>query len=191
MVAFHKGVQTMFALILWGCTAAKSPEETSSAQTDDAVVSNEPADTSDPSDPAQPSDTEPSEPSDAEPSEPDDGPAEQLAIIGVYTDSIGSEHRITDSRWVIDYGPSEEYSYLIRSYDNASQTVIAENGPDNDATETGRWSRFDWHINGSELWVCQTANTASTEAEAVATPEADSTNLTLEGCRPFGWWQLF
>ena len=98
---------------------------------------------------------------------------------------------ITDSRWVIDYGPSEEYSYIIRSYDNASQTVIAENGPDNDASETGRWSRFDWHINGSELWVCQTANTASSEAEAAATPEADSTNLTLEGCRPFGWWQLF
>ena len=52
----------MLALILWGCTVAKSPEETSSAQHDDAVDSNESADTADTSDPAEPSDAEPQNP---------------------------------------------------------------------------------------------------------------------------------
>ena len=185
---------TLFAILVWGCTGAKTPEDTGSSQPTETIDPNEPESTADPNDPAEPSDSEssePSEPGDSEPSEPDDAPMEPLAIAGVYTDSTGSEHRITDSLWVIDYGPSDEYSYTIRSYNNISQTVIAENGPNNDASETGRWSRFDWHINGAELWVCQTANTAASEAEAAAIPEADSTNLTREGCRPFGWWQLF
>jgi hypothetical protein len=118
----------------------------------------------------------------------DQGP---LAIVGSYFDQDNNEHVIGESHWTMDYGANDEYSYSITQYSNASGWLVAENG-ENDALETGKWSRFDWVRNrAGTVWYCQTAYTAATEQEALDTQAADSTDPTSgSGCPGYGWFEL-
>ena len=190
---------TVFSLLIWSCAAEKNTSEQTELSSPDesSPTETEIEDTEDnPSEPesGEPDDTDSGEPDDTDSSEPDDTdtnqPSDPLELIGTYTDNTGSEHVITSSHWTIDYGPLEPYSYYISQYNNDEQTVIAENAPQNGAPEAGAWSRFDWTVNSDGLWVCQTTNTATTEAEAMTTPSADVSDIA-DGCRPYGWLQLF
>ena len=73
----------------------------------------------------------------------------------------------------------------------AAMFVIAENDADN-AYSAGLWSRFDWAWDGTDLYYCQTAFAEATEADALAVPAADSSDLLNAGCGAydFPWSKL-
>jgi hypothetical protein len=164
-------------------------------------ASQEPSSESDPA--SEPSiETEPSsEPSSNPTNEPTNDPSTEpsseeepigpLEIVGSYIDNYSTEHLITDSSWLIDYGSLDEYYYLITQYSNVDQYVIAENDDNNGALEAGRWSRFDWTYDAnSYLWVCQTVSDALTEELALSTEAPDKSNPSQGGCRNYGWMRL-
>jgi hypothetical protein len=110
---------------------------------------------------------------------------EGLAIAGSYTDAFGTEHVIDDASWTQTFPGSTPTTWTIASYDNDGMVVIAQNSPD-DPYNPDLWSRFDWV---GDLSYCQTTFDAATEADALATPRADDTDLA-SGCGGFGWTDL-
>ncbi len=103
-----------------------------------------------------------------------------LAITGSYEDTFGGTHEITDDLW-----QSGESSFEIASYSNSEQYLIAQNAPTN-AYNPGLWSRFDWTTDAGDLYYCQTAYAAESEAAALATERADDASLS-GGCGGFEW----
>ncbi len=107
----------------------------------------------------------------------------QLEIRGSWVDNWGSSHTISEDLWAIDSS-----SFHISQYDNFSHYAIAQNDATN-AWYPAFWSRFDWTWNGSSYYYCQTAYDAATEADALATAAANSSDL-LTGCGGFSWSKL-
>ena len=107
-----------------------------------------------------------------------------LAIAGEWVDNWFGSHTITNSLWT-----SGGQTIALTDYDNAARVVVGQNGAAND-WNPGLWSRFDWtwDVNG-QLWACQTAYDAASEADAWATPPADSVDLGA-GCGGFAWTML-
>jgi hypothetical protein len=112
-------------------------------------------------------------------------PAEALAIVGSYTDEFGTEHVIDDASWTQTFPGYGSSVWTITSYDNDGMFLVAQNSPD-DAYSPDLWSRFDWV---GDLAYCQTAYDAPTEADALATPRPDDTDLA-GGCSGFSWTDL-
>lgn len=120
----------------------------------------------------------------------DDGGPDPLLIQGSWRDQEGAEHIISASQWLIDFGPSEEYTYAITAWDNDAGWVVGENGPTN-VGEEGYWSRFDFRWDaGGALYVCQTTGTAADEAAALATTPADASGAPDSDCAYWGWQTL-
>ncbi|HNC98117.1 MAG TPA: hypothetical protein PKW90_18440, partial [Myxococcota bacterium] len=107
----------------------------------------------------------------------------QLEIRGNWVDDWGGSHSISEDLW--DMSGS---SFHISSYDNFNHYAIAQNDAAN-AWYPEFWSRFDWTWNGSSYYYCQTAYNAATEADALATPAANSADLST-GCGGFSWSKL-
>ena len=145
------------------------------------------------SEPSGETSSEPSSnPSDEPSNEPTDEPSQEpLEIAGSYIDNTSTEHVITQTSWLLDYGAGEQYFYSITQYDNTMQYVIAENSENNGVLEAGYWSRFDWTYLDNHLWVCQTTSNAATEAAALSTEAPDKSNPAEEGCRNYGWLRLY
>lgn len=199
-------------MILWIFTLACAQKETDQTEVDvqeptsedTAEDSTEPSDN--PSDePSGEASTEPSvEPSGEPTNEPSSNPSDEpsnepsndpnqgpLEITGSYLDNTSSEHVITQTSWLIDYGSNEQYYYMITQYDNAMQYVIAENDESNGPLEAGLWSRFDWtYDTDNQLWVCQTSSDSVSEEIALNTEAPDKSNPGQEGCRNYGWMRL-
>lgn len=117
----------------------------------------------------------------ADDSAEDSSPA-GLEIVGSYTDSWGGSHTVTEETWA-----SGSASWAIAAYDNEGDHLVAQNA----ATNTyfpGLWSRYDWLWSGAELYYCQSAYDAATQADAQAA-SADRTDLGA-GCGGFGWTLL-
>lgn len=110
-----------------------------------------------------------------------------LAINGDYVDDFMYEWTITDPLITIGTG-MDSSKFAVESYDNATLVIGAENDAMN-MFNPGKFSRFDWTISNSELYVCQTAFNADTLAAALATPRADEADLQ-GGCGGFGWSRL-
>lgn len=121
----------------------------------------------------------------------DDGTEpDPLAIIGSYLDDESNEHVISASQWLIDYGPTDQYTYALTQYDNDAGWVVGENGADN-VGEAGFWSRFDWVVDGGgTVHVCQTTYTAADEQAALDATPADTNDLSSAGCPGYGWLSL-
>ena len=199
-------------MMLWLLTIACQQKETNQTEIDatedptsedTAEASIEPSGepSANPSDePSQEASSEPSgepsgepssNPSDEPSNEPTDDPSQDpLEIAGSYIDNTSTEHVITQTSWLLDYGPTEQYFYHITQYDNVMQYVIAENDASNGVLEAGYWSRFDWTYADNHLWVCQTTSNAATEAAALSTEVPDKSNPAEEGCRNYGWMRL-
>ncbi len=115
---------------------------------------------------------------------------EALDVTGSYDDGFGGHHEITQTVWTQSgYGAASHF--FISQYSNANSYLIAQNGPNN-AYSPEKWSRFDWtwYDDGSRsesLWYCQTVYGADTEADALNTPAADSTDPSSGGCGGFSW----
>ncbi|MCB9745491.1 MAG: hypothetical protein H6741_28445 [Alphaproteobacteria bacterium] len=113
----------------------------------------------------------------------DSAEPEGIAIAGTYTDSFDGTHTITDTLWDQGYA-----SFNISQYDNAAAYAIAQNASTNDYSPD-LWSRFDWHLEGADLYYCQTAYEAETEQDALDTPAANGADLA-GGCGGFPWTEL-
>ena len=110
-------------------------------------------------------------------------PAEELAIIGDYTDDFGGTHTVTETTWTMGFGV-----FNITQFDNDGQWLIAQNDSENEFSPD-LWSRFDWTEDGADLYFCQTTFDSATEQDAVDAPAADSADLDA-GCGGFAWSQL-
>jgi hypothetical protein len=120
----------------------------------------------------------------------DDGTSDPLVLIGSWTDQEGSEHVISETAWVIDFGAGEQYSYALTAYDNAAGWVVGENGSGN-VGEVGYWSRFDFAVDGGgTAYICQTTALAADEAAALATAAADVSGAPSSDCPGWGWQRL-
>jgi hypothetical protein len=106
-----------------------------------------------------------------------------LEIRGTWDDSWGGSHTIDEMTWV-----SGSAVFHVTSYDNDAGVLIAQNDEAND-WNPNLWSRYDWTWSGTQLFYCQTAYGAASEAEAEGTPRADDTDLAA-GCGGFGWTEL-
>ena len=105
---------------------------------------------------------------------------DHLAIEGDWSDEWGSNHSISESSWV-----SGDSSYSISQFDNDDQYIIAQNGVDN-AWNPSFWSKFDWTTFSGEMYYCQSAYDAASEADAM-NATSDSTDPANSGCGGFSW----
>ena len=115
---------------------------------------------------------------------------EALGIQGIYVDDYDSKHNIGDEQWkMIMFGSPSVFHYS--QFSNTNRFVIAQNDDANDYN-AGKWSRFDWTWTSgdTQLWFCQTAYAAESEADALATAAADDTNPASSGCGGFAWSRL-
>lgn len=110
-------------------------------------------------------------------------PAVEPEIAGMYTDEYGSMHTIDAETWTLDTSV-----FHVLSVDNDTDHLIAENDAVNDFFP-GLFSRFDWHVEGADVFYCQTAYDAASQADAEATEPADGDDLVM-GCGGFPWTLL-
>jgi len=157
-------LSTPFLLFLMACGPAPEPGTTDTGSTD----------------------TDP----DTDTTDTDTDIGTDLAINGTYTDNFGSDHTITNALWTMAFGSYPASYFGITVYDNAERYVIAENDAAN-SYYGGLFSRFDWYVDDDDgIWFCQTTFTATTEAEALATPRADDSDPANAGCSGFTWTHL-
>ena len=110
-----------------------------------------------------------------------------LAIIGNYSDGAGS-HAITQQSWTQTYEGSDPLVFNIVEFDNDDEYVLAQNAEMN-AFNPGLYSRFDWVMDGEQLWYCQSAfDAASLEDARMAS--ADPSDPANGGCGMFPWSAL-
>ena len=111
-----------------------------------------------------------------------------VEIIGAYT-AYGYKHVISNTVWVqLDpfYGDS---IFHITQFDSIDNVIIAQN----DETHPwypNKWSRFDYVINGEDIYYCQIAYEEETEEAALAVTTADREDLTGTGCNGSPWSKL-
>jgi len=111
----------------------------------------------------------------------------ELAIIGTYADEYSS-HEISAEQWVIQYmntTPTEPSIFRVERFDNEAGYLVAQNDEANEYAP-GAWSRFDWLLNGEELWYCQIAYEAESAEDAEAM-SADPSDPSMTGCGGFPW----
>jgi hypothetical protein len=116
-------------------------------------------------------------------------PVPSPTIVGRYTDNYGNTHLIAPNSWLMPTPPP----VLLFNYcrvNNASQVIIAQNGPNN-AYFPNLYSQFNWTMFGNGLFYCQIVYNAPTEAAAAAVAPANPQNPPRSGCGNFPWTQLF
>ena len=118
----------------------------------------------------------------------DTGMPESLEIAGSWTDDFGSEHEIDEVTWTQTYPGYPPYLFHVASWDNAGGWLVAQNDSAN-GYSADLWSRFDWTWQGTDLYFCQSAFDAASEAAAEAAPAADAGDLGA-GCGGFPWTGL-
>ena len=114
-----------------------------------------------------------------------------IEIAGDWIDGFGSAQTITNDAWTTTYKGYPPLIVHLTEYDNAEHYAIGQND-ETKSYDPLLWSRFDWAWDGTELYFCQTAYDAKSEAAAEATPAADSSDLgkTGSGCNGFPWSPL-
>ena len=126
---------------------------------------------------------------DSENGNDDDGEQEikDVDLIGRYNDNWGGNHIISKTAW---FQPSSygDTLFHIKKFEN--NFIIAQNDavkafPPNE----NKWSRFDFFGKGDKIYYCQTAYDKETEADALATDDADKTDLE-KGCNSSPWTEL-
>jgi hypothetical protein len=110
-----------------------------------------------------------------------------LAIAGSYVDNWDGHHMISSVAWT--GGGS---AYHIAAFDNAERWIVAQNDQRNEFNPC-LWSRFDWTEADGVLYYCLSAYNAESQAAALATPAADSSDPATKGCGAlpgFPWTSL-
>ncbi|HET6583583.1 MAG TPA: hypothetical protein VFG69_09045, partial [Nannocystaceae bacterium] len=110
-------------------------------------------------------------------------PEDALEIEGDWADDFMGMHAITSQTWTQTFG-EDSFTYTIVTYDNATDTMIAQD--DGDST----WSKFQWTETTDGLYYCQVAFALTCRADAEATPDADPADPIAGGCGMFPWTHL-
>jgi hypothetical protein len=111
-------------------------------------------------------------------------PVMGLAIAGTYSDEFDGSYEITSSSWA-----SGGAVFHISAFDNEAMYVIALNDQDN-MYGPCLWSRYDWVLDGDDLYYCTTAYDAATEQEALDQERPDDSDPANGGCSTFPWTLL-
>lgn len=138
------------------------------------------------------SSTDPDTDTDIEPDpDTDTGPADPNAIeiYGTYVGLTGEYHYVRENYYRIDFGSLEKrYNFVV--FNNAQRWLVASNNSQNGAEEAGKFSKFIWTIDTSNIvWVCQATGTAATTTEAQNAPFPSVVNMET-GCNGEAWWRL-
>ena len=112
-----------------------------------------------------------------------------IEIAGMYTDEFGTQHEISDTLWLQDFGGGAMASFHIMEFDNAGDWAVAQNDAGN-AFNPDAFSRFDWTEYQGSLWYCQTVFDAQTLQDAKDAAPADATDPSTGGCGTFPWTNL-
>ena len=112
-----------------------------------------------------------------------------VEIIGRYRDNYGMPHVISNTAWS---QPTPYYRALfhITQYDSINNVIIAHNDEEIELGNGGKWSRFDYVINGEDIYYCQIAYEEETEEAALAVTTANREDLTGTGCSGRPWSKL-
>ena len=111
-----------------------------------------------------------------------------IPLLGLWNDEWGTTHQIENELWTQGAAPSASLFHLSQ-YDAVAGWAIAQNDETN-AWSPNLWSRFDWATVGGQLYYCQTAYDAASEAAALAVPAADPSDPVNGGCAGFAWTTL-
>jgi hypothetical protein len=121
-------------------------------------------------------------------------PQDRPEISAFYIDNFNGWHSVGGGAWLSFAGPSQ-LIFNVCSVDNNRNFLIAENNAGNDSNPS-KFSRFEWHGVGRQLFYCQQvfdANTAAEAADFTRTPMADTSDPNDRGCGVngrFPWSQL-
>lgn len=150
----------------------------------------EPDSNSEPED--SPNDTGPDTDTDTGPdTDTDTGPSNPNAIeiYGTYAGLTGEYHYVGESNYRIDFGSVEKnYTYIV--FNNAQRWVVASNDSQNGGEEVGKFSKFVWTIDRSNIvWVCQATAIAASATDAQNAPFPSVISMDT-GCNGSAWWRL-
>ena len=112
-----------------------------------------------------------------------DGGSSEIEIAGGYWNTeLSNTYTITSETISEVNGPpvATTYVWTIGAYHNGDRYVIAQN-PAGHWTGEG-WTRFDWAVDGSTVYLCATKTDAPDEATALAEEAASWTGDPDEGC---------
>jgi hypothetical protein len=116
-------------------------------------------------------------------------PASGPELTGGWADSFGGSWDLGATTWTFQMDASVA-TYLIETFSNVDNRVVAANDSTN-AYDPGKWSAFDWTVDGTgRTWLCQTAFAADDAMAAAETPFADATDPATAGCGGFPWTEL-
>lgn len=111
------------------------------------------------------------------------GGAGNVEILGDWTDGYGT-YSFDEETIVTGYA-----TYDVVGISDGGQYVVAQNS-ESDTYYPCLYSRFDWTLDGDDLYLCRTVLDAETVEEAIALPAADREDLE-HGCgSSFPWSQL-
>ncbi|MEM7124068.1 MAG: hypothetical protein AAF563_22515 [Pseudomonadota bacterium] len=111
------------------------------------------------------------------------GGALPAEISGHFDDTFGHRHEIGAAHWM-SFHDDEEFLYRICTVYRQDGYLIAQN----DAVQAyypDMYSRFEWVIDGDDIWYCQQVFAADSHDEARdfdRHPRADSSNPGTGGC---------
>ena len=106
-------------------------------------------------------------------------------LIGRYSDSWGGGHIISNTVW--DQGGMMG-RFNIELFDSENDVIIAQNDKNNEFSAE-KWSRFDYLIDSSKTYFCQTVYDKNTMQKAIDSTAANRADLAA-GCNGFGWTEL-
>ncbi|MEZ4464200.1 MAG: hypothetical protein R3F60_06415 [bacterium] len=132
--------------------------------------------------------TDPDDPGDAG-AGADAAPMTGFPLAGRWVDEFGTEHEISEEVWVQTAGGMAS-TFELLDIDTEAGRILAANDPAN-PFNPGLFSRFDWVVDGEDLFFCQAAfDAASVEAAAAAAP-SDASDPATSGCGGmFPWTRL-
>lgn len=113
---------------------------------------------------------------------------EHFGIRGVWKDTWGTSHSITDSRWTQKYGQDTSL-FWIHYFDNTTKMMVAQNDTTN-AFNPNLWSRFDWTEVDGVRYFCHTAFDAASVEDAANALAPDATDPVTGGCGGYPWTPL-
>lgn len=117
------------------------------------------------------------------------GGGEGFPLTGTWVDTNNTTHEISREAWVQTF-MGEASTFHVVSIDEALRQIVAHNDADN-PFNPNLFSRFDWVVDGEDLFYCQAAFDKASAAEAEAVEPSDDSDPLHGGCGGmFPWTQL-